>query len=137
MVKGVLYATAGTRRAVIALDAATGELLWIHSENEGERGNVHPASFPAADWPTGPTAARNASSTSHRAIKMVALNAKTGMPVAAFGKNGVVDLKDDDDQVIDPMSSEIGLHSAPIIAKDVSWSGRRTSPAAFPPARRT
>ena len=30
MVKGVLYATAGSRRAVIALDPATGELLWIH-----------------------------------------------------------------------------------------------------------
>src|SRR5678809_1756231 len=28
MVKGVLYSTAGTRRAVIALDAETGELLW-------------------------------------------------------------------------------------------------------------
>ncbi len=42
MVKGVLYATAGTRRAVIALDAATGELLWTHSENEGERGKVAP-----------------------------------------------------------------------------------------------
>lgn len=31
MVNGVLYATAGTRRAVIALDAATGELLWVHT----------------------------------------------------------------------------------------------------------
>jgi len=28
MVDGVVYATAGTRRSVIALDAATGELLW-------------------------------------------------------------------------------------------------------------
>ena len=42
MVKGVLYATAGTRRAVVALDAATGELLWTHSENEGQRGDVAP-----------------------------------------------------------------------------------------------
>src|ERR1700724_2142243 len=32
MANGVLYATAGTRRAVIALDPATGELLWVHSE---------------------------------------------------------------------------------------------------------
>src|SRR5258708_3751939 len=32
MVNGVLYATAGSRRAVIALDSATGELLWIHGE---------------------------------------------------------------------------------------------------------
>ena len=42
MVKGVLYATAGTRRSVVALDAATGEQLWVHSENEGERGNAAP-----------------------------------------------------------------------------------------------
>src|SRR3990172_8485773 len=28
MVNGVLYTTAGTRRAVVALDAGTGELLW-------------------------------------------------------------------------------------------------------------
>src|SRR5580704_1424796 len=30
MVKGVLYATAGTRRAVVALDAATGEIGRAH-----------------------------------------------------------------------------------------------------------
>ena len=43
MVNGVLYATAGTRRAVVALDAATGELLWMHSENEGARGDSRAA----------------------------------------------------------------------------------------------
>src|SRR3954468_12824260 len=37
MVKGVVYATAGTRRSAIALDAATGELLWVHGEREGAR----------------------------------------------------------------------------------------------------
>src|SRR5262249_2972813 len=31
--KGVLYTVAGTRRAAIALDAATGELLWTYSLN--------------------------------------------------------------------------------------------------------
>src|SRR6202035_4179313 len=36
MVNGVLYATGGTRRSVVALDAATGELLWAHGEHEGE-----------------------------------------------------------------------------------------------------
>src|SRR5690242_20286674 len=35
MAKGILYSTAGTRRAVVAVDASTGELLWTHSENEG------------------------------------------------------------------------------------------------------
>ena len=38
MVNGVLYTTAGSRRDVVALDAATGELLWTHGEHEGARG---------------------------------------------------------------------------------------------------
>jgi len=31
MVKGVIYATGGTRRAVVALDARTGEQKWVYS----------------------------------------------------------------------------------------------------------
>ncbi len=42
MAHGVVYSTAGTRRAVVALDAATGELLWMHSEREGARGAAAP-----------------------------------------------------------------------------------------------
>ena len=42
MVKGMLYSTAGTRRAVVALDAATGEMLWMHSIDEGKRGAAAP-----------------------------------------------------------------------------------------------
>src|SRR5213596_1023435 len=37
MIKGVIYATAGTRRSVVALDAKTGELIWAHSLREGVR----------------------------------------------------------------------------------------------------
>ena len=37
MVKGKVYATAGTRRAVVALNAATGEMKWMYSMDEGER----------------------------------------------------------------------------------------------------
>src|SRR6185436_20405088 len=37
MVNGTLYTTAGTRRSVIALDAATGELRGLHSERAGAR----------------------------------------------------------------------------------------------------
>ena len=42
MIDGVLYATAGSRRAAVAIDAATGETLWIHRVDEGERGAVAP-----------------------------------------------------------------------------------------------
>src|SRR5262245_45949142 len=34
MVKGVIYATGGTRRSVVALDAKSGELIWVHAEKE-------------------------------------------------------------------------------------------------------
>src|ERR1019366_7954558 len=51
--------------------------------------------------------------------QMVALAAKTGALAAGFGKNGIVDLKMEDDQPVDPITGEIGLHATPIIAKDV------------------
>jgi quinoprotein glucose dehydrogenase len=37
MVDGVVYSTAGSRRAVVALDAGNGELLWMHRLDEGPR----------------------------------------------------------------------------------------------------
>jgi len=42
VVNGVLYATAGTRRAVVALDPGTGELRWVHAVDEGSRGAAAP-----------------------------------------------------------------------------------------------
>src|SRR5207244_9570608 len=51
--------------------------------------------------------------------RLIALDAKTGTPVGSFGRNGVVDLKLDDDQEIDLVTGEVGLHSTPVVAKDV------------------
>ena len=119
MVNGVLYTTGGTRRAVVALDPETGEELWVHSEREGTRATVAPRQLSGrglAYWTDG---------REERILyvtpgyQLVALNAKTGMRIPTFGKDGIVDLKQDDDQVIDPMSAEIGLHSTPMIAKNV------------------
>jgi quinoprotein glucose dehydrogenase len=42
VIKGRLYSVAGSRRDVVALDAANGEQIWMHSENEGERGASAP-----------------------------------------------------------------------------------------------
>jgi len=41
-IRGVLYATAGTRRSVVALDGRTGELIWSHSYREGNRAAIAP-----------------------------------------------------------------------------------------------
>jgi quinoprotein glucose dehydrogenase len=121
MVDGIVYTTAGTRRAVVALDAVTGEMKWMHSENEGKRGESAPRLLSGrglAYWPgSGGQGARIVYVTP--GYQMVALDAKTGIPAIGFGKNGIVDLKMDDDQPVDPITGEIGLHATPIIAKDV------------------
>lgn len=120
---GVLYATAGTRRSVIALDAATGELIWSHRENEGARGTAAPRQLSGrglAYWVNGQDERIIYVTPGYR---MIALNAKTGAPVPGFGQNGVVDLKQDNDQTIDPLNPDIGLHSAPTIAGDVILVG--------------
>src|ERR1700704_5001236 len=42
MIKGVVYTTGGTRRSVVALDAKTGELIWVYSLREGQRAAIAP-----------------------------------------------------------------------------------------------
>src|SRR3984893_12015244 len=120
MVNGVVYATAGSRRAAIALDAVTGELLWVHGEHEGERGAAAPRQLSGrglAYWTDGKQERILYVTPGYR---LICLDAKTGALVPSFGKAGVVDLKLDDDQVIMPdlTTGEIGLQSAPVVAKD-------------------
>jgi len=137
MVDGVVYSTAGTRRAVVALDAGTGEMLWMHSENEGKRGESAPRQLSGRGlsyWP-------GAGGEKPRIVyvtpgyQMVALDAKTGIPVAGFGRNGIVDLKEDDDQPIDIVTGEMGLHATPTIAKDVIVVGAAHLPGGAPKSR--
>ena len=45
--------------------------------------------------------------------ELVALNAKTGVPIPSFGQNGIIDLKQNDDQVLDLITGEIGLKHRP------------------------
>ncbi len=119
MVKGVLYSTAGSRRAAIALDAATGELIWSHSENEGARGLAAPRQLSGhglSYWTDGKEERIIYVTPGYR---MICLDAHTGQLIPGFGKNGVVDLKLDDDQEIDLINGEVGLHSTPVIAKNV------------------
>ncbi len=120
MVKGVLYSTAGSRRSVVALDAATGEMIWMHSEREGTRGTNAPRLLSGrglAYWSDGNNDERILYVTP--GYRLIALNAKTGAMIATFGNNGVVDLKLDDDQDIDLDTGEVGLHATPTVAKNV------------------
>jgi quinoprotein glucose dehydrogenase len=122
MVGGVVYATAGTRKAAVALDAATGELLWMHSVNEGERAAVAPRRLSGrglAYWSDGKEARVLYVTIGYR---LVSLDAKTGIPDPAFGENGMVDLKVGVQygagQQIDLEKGEIALHAAPVVVND-------------------
>jgi quinoprotein glucose dehydrogenase len=136
MVDGVVYSTAGSRRDVVALDAGTGELLWIHREDEGERGRVAPRQLSGrglAYWKGGNDARILYVTPGYQ---LVALDARTGLKVPMFGNNGIVDLKQNDDQDIDPMNGEIGLHAAPVVAKDVVIVGAAHRTGANPKSAR-
>jgi len=135
MVGGVLYTTAGTRRAVVALDAATGEMLWMYRLDEGKRGEAAPRRLSGrglAYWSDG-TDSRIVYVTP--GYQMIALDAKTGVPVPGFGRGGRVDLKQENDQAVDLETGEIGLHAAPIIAKDVIVIGAAHLPGTAPKSR--
>jgi quinoprotein glucose dehydrogenase len=135
MANGVVYSTAGTRRAVVALDAATGELLWTHGEHEGTRGTKAPRQLSGrglAYWTDGREERIVYVTPGYR---LVSLDAKTGNPIASFGKGGVVDLKEDDDQQIDPENSEIGLHAAPVVAGDTIIVGAAHKPGGVPTSK--
>ncbi|MCY4264303.1 MAG: PQQ-binding-like beta-propeller repeat protein, partial [Gammaproteobacteria bacterium] len=119
MVGGIVYSTAGSRRSIVALDAATGELLWVHRFEEGQRAAEAPRQLSGrglAYWSDG---------EDQRIIyvtpgyQMIALNAANGQPITDFGQNGIVDLKTNIDQEVDLITGEIGLHAAPVIANGV------------------
>ncbi|MEX2130628.1 MAG: hypothetical protein WD772_04010, partial [Pseudohongiellaceae bacterium] len=92
-IDGVLYANIGTTRNVVALDAVSGEVLWVWRPQEGERFDNAPrkgAGRGVAFWRSGDT---------RRVIDvtpgffLVSLDADTGMPDPNFGDNGRVDLQ--------------------------------------------
>jgi quinoprotein glucose dehydrogenase len=135
MVNGRLFSTGGTRRAVVALDAATGEMLWMHSENEGARAAAAPRQLSGrglAYWTDGREERIIYVTPGYR---MIALDAKTGIPVASFGEKGVVDLKQNDDQTMDLTTASIGLHATPVVAKDVVIVGAAFETGANPKSK--
>jgi quinoprotein glucose dehydrogenase len=136
LVKGRMYCTAGSRRDVICLDPATGEQLWLYSLDEGERGRHAPRQYSGhgvSYWSDGKGDDRIVYVTP--GYRLVALNAKTGVPVKSFGKDGTVDLKLNDDQPIDPVTGDIGLHATPAIAKNTIVVGAAHLSGAQPPVR--
>src|SRR5438132_10645061 len=123
MVNGVLYATAGTRRAVVALHPGTGELRWVHSIDEGRRGAAATRVLCGrglAYWSEG-REERILYTTI--GFQLAALDARNGTPAPNFGTSGRVDLKEPAiigrGDPIDPVTGEIGINATPVVAGNV------------------
>lgn len=117
MVKGVLYFTAGFRRTVVAIDAGTGETLWMWRPDEGERFDRAPrrVSRGVSYWTDGREARIF---TVTPGFHLVALDARTGRPVRGFGRKGAVDLFEALGVEFDPTGT-IGNSSPPAVVGDV------------------
>ena len=93
-VKGVLYATAGITRNVVAIDPATGETLWTYRFDESARLENAPrvnSGRGVSYWSDGRGDDRIYVVTP--GYHLIALSAATGRPITGFGRNGVVDLQ--------------------------------------------
>jgi len=133
---GMIYVTAGSRRDIVALDAETGEMKWLYTLDEGKRGDAAPRKLSGrglAYWTDGRGDNRVIYVTP--GYQLVALNAKDGHLIAGFGKNGLVDLKQDDDQAMDPITGEIGLHATPVVAKNTVIVGAAHLPGGVPKSK--
>ena len=132
MANGVLYATAGAGRSVVAIDARNGETLWMYRLDEGRRGTVAPRKGPGrglAVW-------RNDGTDTLFLItpgyQLVALDAAKGRPVETFGVAGIVDLKLALNERLDPVSTPIGASSPPVVVNGVVIVGSAFGAGAAP-----
>lgn len=120
-VDGVLYANVGTTRNVVALDATSGQVLWMFRYDEGDRFDEAPrkgAGRGVAYYNNGQKARIFDISPGYQ---LVSLDPETGILDPSFGDGGIVDLyvgvrNGDDPRYPYP---DIGISAPPFIMNDV------------------
>ncbi len=132
MIDGVLYTTAGRRRFAAAIDAATGETLWLYRLDEGERGRRAPRANSGrgvAYWREGDDERIFLVSPGYH---LIALDARTGRPIPEFGNDGIVDLFEGLGR---PVDGGIGSSSPPIVSRGVVILGAALLAGNAPPTK--
>ena len=132
---GVMYTTAGSRRAVVAIDAASGELLWVHRMDEGRRGELATrggSGRGVAYWTDG---GRQRIFYITPGYRLVALDARTGVRIPSFGVEGIVDLRLEMDQPLDVVTGDVSLRTPPVVAGNTIIVGASHAPGQVPRSR--
>lgn len=123
MAGGRLYATAGATRNVVALDPATGQLLWMWRPEEGERFETAPRKGSGKGLAYHRDGALETVFTITPGYFLVALNARTGDPVETFGAGGYVDLRQGLRLGPGRDDVDIGLSFPPLVVDGVVVAG--------------
>lgn len=123
MVNGRLFATAGATRNVIALDAATGQLLWMWRPDEGARFDDAPRKGSGKGVAYYNSGGREVIFTMTPGYYLVALDAATGDPVQSFGVNGRVDLQQGLRRAENRDDLDIGISFPPLVVDGVVVTG--------------
>lgn len=136
-VNGMLYATAGTRRNVVAIDPATGETVWTYRIDEGKRIEGAPrvnSGRGVSYWTDGKGDDRIYMVTP--GYQLIALNAATGHVMNGFGQGGVVDLQQNlrTREGVSPVGS-IGASSPVAVIGDVLVVGAALHVGMRPPSK--
>jgi len=120
-IDGVLYANIASTRNVVALDATSGQVLWLYRYQEGDRFDEAPrkgAGRGVAFWSDGNESRVIDVSPGYQ---LVSLDADTGIPDPNFGDNGKVDLYQGLRNADDPRYPypDIGISAPPFVMNDV------------------
>lgn len=118
-IDGVLYANVGSTRNIVAIDAVSGEALWVWRPQEGARFDNAPrkgAGRGVAFWRNGDTK-RVIDITP--GFQLVSLDAETGIPDPNFGDNGIVDLFSGLRNADGFADIDIGSSAPPFVMNDV------------------
>ena len=120
-IDGVLYVTMGNTRNVGAIDAATGQLLWLWRPQEGERFDHAPRKGAGRGLSHYRSNGEDRILSITPGFQLVSLDAKTGIPDPNFGENGSVDLfmglRNAEDDRFDDI--DIGSSMPPFVMNDV------------------
>jgi glucose dehydrogenase len=133
MIGGRLFATAGATRNVVAIDAGTGENLWMYRPQEGERFDQAPrrnSGKGLAYWSDGE---REVIFMVTPGYHLVALDADTGLPIPDFGNNGMLDLHEGLRLSPDRDDIDITLTFPPTVVDDVVVVGAAHMVSMRPP----
>lgn len=123
MVNGKVFATVGPTRNVIAMDAASGQLLWMWRPEEGQRFDDAPRKGSGKGVSYFKDGEQEIIFTITPGYYLVALDASTGDPYPSFGDNGFVDLQEGLRLGIGRDDLDIGISFPPLVVDDVVVAG--------------